>query len=234
MTEERKRLLMIAGAVAAVLVLVGAVFGIRAIVGDDGDSPTNASAEGPGNGDADSEGNGGQDAESGNGDAPGEGDAAPECEQFLCDDDGNVVIGLDGNPVRLGPDGQPIVVGSDGQPIVFDGPIFGRPIPPTPPDDPPDGPGEEELRRAYADAFRATCTAIWAISPTGVLFDPFDFDPYTVNDCLDEMDETWADLADSPAEAAELGREDANDAADFLTMDGRLCWEDTCWQHPDY
>jgi hypothetical protein len=233
-TDERKRLATVVGAgVAAVLLLVGVGFGIMALVGGgDGDDAA---------GDKGIQLGAGREGEDPAVDPAGEvqeltDDALDECEQFLCDDDGNVVIGPDGNPVRLGPDGRPILVDSHGNPFRLDGSIVGRP-PRTDGPDRSDWPSDEELaalRQAYVDAFTAACNEIWSISPTGVLDDPYDEQLYTVDDCLDEMDAEWGELADDIAEAREMGREDALEAAYWLSIDGRLCYRSTCWEHPDY
>jgi hypothetical protein len=234
--SEHKRLATILGAFAAVALLVGAGFGIRALVGGDDDGRSAAAGVQLG---ADDDETDATAADNGEG---GEGGELDECEEFLCDEDGNVVIGLDGNPVRLGPDGQPIWVDADGNPIpggLFPGLGPGGRGPGGPGggnagDDWPTDAELAALRQAYVDAYRAACFEIWSISPTGALDDPYDEELYYVDDCLDEMDEDWAELADDVAEAREMGREDALEAAYYLSLDGRLCYRATCWEHPDY
>lgn len=74
-------------------------------------------------------------------------------------------------------------------------------------------------RAAYRAAFEAECGRIWATyaGADGVLADPdFPEDPYVVDDCTADLDDSWGEFAGSVDEARASGTDDAQIAASDL------------------
>ena len=94
----------------------------------------------------------------------------------------------------------------------------------APPTAPP-GTTPPDITRAYTDGYTARCHDIWShAGPDGQLWDAVnpDYGPFTVKDCLDGLDPTFAYLANSVAEARQMGVDDANGATADLTDSNRL------------
>jgi hypothetical protein len=74
-------------------------------------------------------------------------------------------------------------------------------------------------RAAYRAAFEGECRRIWATyaGADGIMSDPdFPEDPYVVDDCLADIDDSWGEFASSVEEAQASGTDDAQIAASDL------------------
>jgi hypothetical protein len=93
-----------------------------------------------------------------------------------------------------------------------------------PPDDGTDAFGNTpeqsaQFRAAYRAAFETECARIWATyaGGDGILADPdFPEDPYVVDDCVIDLDDSWGEFAASVEEAQATGTDDAQIAASDL------------------
>jgi hypothetical protein len=83
-------------------------------------------------------------------------------------------------------------------------------------------PATVDIDAAYKAGFYGECQALWShATADGKLFDADDdltADPYYIDDCLTEYDPDQAWWYDTPAEAREGGVEDADSAAEFMTL----------------
>jgi len=95
----------------------------------------------------------------------------------------------------------------------------------APPPTAPRGTTPPDITRAYTDGYTARCRDIWShAGADGQLWDAVnpDYGPFTVSDCLDGLDPTFSYLANSVAEARQMGVDDANSTTADLTDSNRL------------
>jgi len=95
----------------------------------------------------------------------------------------------------------------------------------TPPPTGPRGTTPPSITEAYTQGYTARCHEIWShAGPDGQLWDAVnpDYGPFTVNDCLSGLDATFAYLANSVADARQMGVDDANSNTGDLTDSNRL------------
>jgi|SRR5438067_1672713 len=85
----------------------------------------------------------------------------------------------------------------------------------------PDPPPAPTLDGAYSEGFRGECQVIWShAGPDGKLWDPDDdtAGPFTINDCLSELDSSGGEAYTTIEDARAGGIDDANTAVSFLTF----------------
>jgi hypothetical protein len=90
---------------------------------------------------------------------------------------------------------------------------------------------DPEIMNAYVVAFYARCDQIFSLSPTGEMYDPEEPDDvYTTADCRREIVPYWAGDYSTIGAAEAAAREDATNAAGYLTVYNIMCWsDDGCW-----
>jgi hypothetical protein len=93
---------------------------------------------------------------------------------------------------------------------------------------------EARQRETYRRGFTSACEQVFTRGQDGVLTDPDREETFTVDDCLDRLDETKADDVPGPAQAIGEGRKDGFDAAFELPSAGVLCRGAQCFTRADF
>jgi hypothetical protein len=100
----------------------------------------------------------------------------------------------------------------------------GKPVPTTKRTLPPDT-APPDITAAYTSAFNAECHSIWANAGSDGIFidaDNTDGGSYTVEDCLSQLEPDFAGSWDNVADARQGGVDDADSAAESLTVGNRF------------